>query len=80
MTETKLTILAFLYCVELVASFIDKLHDIKFATKLYTLGCGFKKSLLASLMTGRSDLTSELLRFLCALFMSTQTINKKAFQ
>ena len=43
MTETKLTILAFLYCVELVASIIDKLHDIKFATKLYTLGCGIQK-------------------------------------
>ena len=83
MTKTKLAILAFLYCVELVASFIDKLHDIKFAAKFYTLGCGIKKKSVGKstcLMTGGSDLTSELLRFLCPLFMLAQTINKKAFQ
>ena len=43
MAEMKLAILEFLYCGEFVTSIIDNLHDIKFATKPYMLGCGIQK-------------------------------------
>ena len=55
-TETKLAILATLYWVEFVASFIDKLHDIKYATKLYTLWMRYQEIICfksTRLMTGK---------------------------